>query len=285
MSVRLLSFTTTTTQLRQQTVYTRARLDADPRGAAFRDLFKQLHADWRVLATKEFDLQDALNINSAGVEYADLEADLFVDEVDAATTDNSSLRPLFFGTKTPSVFKRPIAGSQLTAMETWPATLKNAQDPAVKALAEGCVAVLEKANAAVKQRTEAARALREFYATGERRRYTERLNAARVEVFSHFDTLVINDPSLGLTRQYARAFFLQNTYESDPTPEEELLLLQGELETLRQDLIVKEERQKELLALKESREREDVLAQERQSKIEELERELTSLKQASRKRA
>jgi hypothetical protein len=286
MSVKLLSPTnTTTTNLRQQTVFTRARLTADPRGEPFRGRFDALREDWRKLSAREFDLQDEQTTASAELLYADFEADAFVDEVDKATEQDTGLRKLLFGNKQPAAFKRPIAGVQLASMETWIQTLANSKLPTSKELTEKCFFVVDKAKAAVRRRNEAARALKEFNTTGARKQYTDKLNAARVEVFNHFDSLVVTNPSLGLTRQYARGFFLQGENDGTLTSEEELTLLQEELEGLRQDTELKEERVKELLLLKEARDQEDAREQERQAKIADLERELSALKaQPPRKR-
>jgi hypothetical protein len=285
MSIRILPFNTSTTNLRHQMIYSRARLHADPRGEPFRSRFDQLRLDWRVLAVRELDLQDEQIEANAGLEYADFEADAFVDDIDSATEDDAGLRKLLFGNKAPSIFKRPIAGIQLVAMENWTQTLANSKLLNAKELTEKCFFVVDKAKTAVRRRNEAARALREFNATGVRKVYTDQLNAARVEVFNYFDQLVVTTPSLGLTRQYARAFFLQSDNEGVLTPEEELILLQANLEELRQEMEAKEERVKELLLLKEAREQEDTKEQERQAKIAELERELNSLKaQPSKKR-
>jgi hypothetical protein len=284
MSIRLLPPTTNMPSLRQQLIYSFAKLHADPRGEPFRARFRETRDQWRALLIQENDLQDVVTTSQAEVEYADFEADVVVDEVDSVVGSDEALRKLLFNGKPPSIFKRPIAGAQLTAMETWQQTLLNAKASEVSALALKCATAVATARDAVKRRSEANRALKEFYVTSGRRDFIDKLNALRVEVFNYFDQLVVSNPQLKLSRQYARGFFLQSPEDGALSLEEELTIVQAEAEELRQELALKEERIKELIARKEAAEQEDAKEQERQSKIAELERELTALRGSGRRR-
>jgi hypothetical protein len=262
-------------QLRKQIIHTKTRLHADERGEPFRALFEQLQKDWRELLLREVELQDGQTITAAEVEIEDVGLDVIVDEVDEITENNESLRGLLFKGKSPSVFKKPIAGVQLGGMETWEGTLARAATTELQMLSSRVSGQVLRAKMAVAKRAEAGQLLREFYTTAERKQFIERVNTARVEVFTYFFKLVTKTP--GLTQQYARSFFLQVS-DGAYRAEEDLAAVQERLEELRQELAQYEAREKELIALKEAQAQEEAQESAQKAREEELERELNAIR-------
>lgn len=278
MALATLPLTTTVPQLRKHIIFTYSRLHTDSRGEPFLARFEQLQKEWRELSRLEIDLQDTQTTLSAQLESDDIGLDVLVDEVSEATTEDPALHDLLFKGKSPSVFKKPIAGVQLDNMERWEGVLLRSSLPAARALAPRVAAQVAKARATVGKRSDAAQRLREFYATAERRRFIEQVNVARMEVFTHFINLIAQEPALRLTQQYARSFFLATAEYNTSRPEEELSQVQERLEELRQELVQFEEREKELLALKEAQAQEEAQELAQRTREEELERELAALK-------
>jgi hypothetical protein len=285
MPAPLLAATTTILQIRAHLVHTLSRLTIDPRGEPFRQKFKDLREEWKTVQLQEIDLQDARVEAGAVLVYQDLNLDTFTDKVDELTEGNPQLRGLLFGDKTLYTFKRPIAGSQLRAMESWKDTLASGDAPTeAQAMAPEAEALVTAAQEAEAAREGIKRRLKEFYAIGARKRFIDKVNVARAEIYHHFSQLLTTNPELRLDRRYPYSFFLQREGEATLEIEDELAQLNEQIEGHQEQLSLLEGRRAELLAQKEAQDREAAEERARQERIVELQRELSALQTKGRKK-
>lgn len=283
MPVPMLAATTTVAQLRAHIVHTLSRLTVDPNGEPFRQRFKELREEWRTLQGEEIDLQDSKVDAGAVLIHRDLNLDAFTDKIDELIEEEEGLRRLLFQGKTVSSFKRPTAASQLRAMETWGETLGSSHAPVeVQALAPEVIALVSAAKEAETNREAIKQRLKEFYAIGARKKFIEKLNFARAEVYHHFSKLLIDHPKLD--RRYPYTFFLQRESEAARELEDELAQVREQIEEHQEQLGQLEARLVELVAQKEAQDREVAEEAARQERIAELQRELSALQNKTRKR-
>jgi DNA repair exonuclease SbcCD ATPase subunit len=286
MPVPLLAADTPIPQIRAHIIYTLSRLSVDPRGEPFRQKFKDLREEWKGVQLQEIDLQDARLEAGALLFYRDLDLDAFTDRVDALSERDPRLRELLFGDKTTYSFKRPTAASQLRAMEPWSETLGSPNAPAAaQAMAPEAEALVNAAKEAEATREESKRKLREFYAIGARKRFIDKVNVARGEVYSHFSKLLSDHPELRLDRRYPYTFFIQREGEAAPELEDEIALIKERIEEHHDQLDLLEAHLQQLIAQKEARDRDASEGKARQERILELQRELSVLQNKNRKKS
>jgi hypothetical protein len=283
MSASQVPFNTSLGQIRQHIVYTLTRVTIDPRGASFVERYKALREEWKALQLQEFDLQDNRTEVSARLEAQDDSLDSFTDRVGDASAGNDRFRTMLFGDKTPSAFKRPIAGVQLKAMETWPSTLSSPDAPAnLQVFAGEASELVKTALETAANKEESNRKLKEFYAIGAKKKFIDKLNLLRDETHRHFSQLVSEHPELGLGRRYPASFFLQREGEAALELEDEISFLRGQIEEGKDNLELLEIRLRELLTKKEALDREASEDKARLEKIEALKQELALLQNKKR---
>ena len=283
MSASQIPYSASLNQVRQHIVHTLTKLTVDPHGAPFLDKYRGLREEWKGLQLQEFDLQDAKTESNARLEAQDDRLDQFTDKVDEASKDNERFRAMLFGSKTVSAFKRPIAGTQLKAMDTWPGTLSSPDAPAhLQLYAEEAGKLVKDADLFVTDKEECNRKLKEFYAIGAKKRFIEKLNLLRDETHRYFSQLVSEHPELKLGRRYPSSFFLQREGEAAIELDDEIAYLRAQIEESRDNIELMELRLKELLTKKEALEQEANEEKARQERIEALKQELALLQNKKR---
>lgn len=205
------------------------------------------------VAEEDVVLGDALLEARAKAFSVDLDLNGLLDQVTAAVHGGKKpdlylpLHQLYFGgAVAPSEAKRPILGTQLDVMRSWPGLLGKATQPALVALAQSVtdgVAAAESATAAVA----AAQAnLDKFRLDGNGRKLFDSYNALAATTFGALKTLVHDHPELKLGSDWAESFFLHETRSAVPTTvgqaEESLKKARNELAAAEQRVAAAEQR-------------------------------------------
>lgn len=203
--------------LRHSLLFTLVRLTLDPRLQAFVAGFEQLQTEWWDIYKHEQSLLDDQMAAKANVEYTDMNLDETSDGVAAALlleTGNNRKAPLFtryFGSMAPSRFRRPLLGSQLEAMRTWPESLKESKIPALMAYGETLVTQIAAADEAVKQLSMAEQKLKDSRMVGSTKSFFDKVNGARKQLNGDVSKMLHEHPEWSLGRDYVAALFEHET--------------------------------------------------------------------------
>jgi hypothetical protein len=200
-------------------LFTLVRLKLDPRLQPFVQVFEQLRADWSDVCKQERELVSARLEAEAKVDYADAELDRTSDGIAFAIlleTKNNRKAPLFtryFGSQPPSRFRRSVLGPQLTAMRTWPPSLKESPIPALSAYGDTLTAQIEAADEALMLVSVAEQKITDFRLFGSRKQLFDKVNGARKQLHGEVSKMIHDHPEWSLTRDYVNALF---EHESAP---------------------------------------------------------------------
>jgi len=190
-----------------------ARIKSDPNAAAYVADFTAFGSTWAAVDQKELGFEDAVAAADATVVAADAAIDALVDKVAAAifggkkVAANPALAQLFFGSLTPSKFKRPILGTELQSVQGWPAKLAAAALPALQALAAPVTAAVGAGNAAAKAFSDALVARDGFRLGGDRQRAFDAFNSLCARAYGGLKAFAHDHPELELPPTYAESFF------------------------------------------------------------------------------
>ncbi len=202
-------------------LFTLVRLKLDPRLQAFVQPFEQLRDNWLDVRTQERELVEARIEAEAKVASADAELDRTSDGIASAIlfeTKNNRKALLFtryFGSQQPSRFRRSLLGPQLTAMRTWPPSLKESPIPALCAYADPLTAQIEAADVALSGLSVAEQKLIDFRSFGPRKQLFDKVNGARKKLHGDVAKMVHEHPEWNLTLAYASALFEHDSGSPD----------------------------------------------------------------------
>jgi len=190
-----------------------ARLKSDPNGAPYLADFTAFGPQWNAAAQKETALEDAVVDADAAVVSADAVLDALVDKVAIAihagkkVNVNLPLHELYFGTLTASQFKRPVLGSELQNVQSWPSKLTAATVPALQVLASMVAAAVTAGNGAAKSFDDALAARGSFRLGGDRQKAFDAFNSLCAKAYGGLKAFAHEHPELGLASNYAESFF------------------------------------------------------------------------------
>lgn len=190
-----------------------ARIKSDPNAAAYVADFTAFGPTWVAVNQKELTYEDAVDAADAGVVAADASIDALVDKVSVAifagkkVAASQPLATLYFGSLTPSKFKRPILGTELQNVQGWPALLAAAPQPALQALAAPMTAAVNAGNAAAKAFSDALVARDGFRLGGDRRKAFDAFNSLCARAYGGLKAFAHDHPELDLPAAYAESFF------------------------------------------------------------------------------
>jgi hypothetical protein len=193
--------------------FTLIRLKLDPRLQAFAPAFEQLRAEWSDVRKQERELVEARIEAYAKVAYADAELDRTSDAIASLIlieTKNNRKALLFtryFGSQQPSRFRRSVLGAQLTAMRTWPPSLKDSQIPALNAFADPLSAQIEAADEALAGVSVAEQKIVDFRTFGARKQLFDKVNGARKQLHGEVSKMIHERPQWNLSQAYVSALF------------------------------------------------------------------------------
>jgi hypothetical protein len=240
MATRILPYDITTARLIEEIVSTYAKLKAHPLSAVYAPEFKEKLEEGTQLIFSELNLTVRKVSAQSVIEYIDENLNEIVDALDNATDSKNEqlrrLRALFFGAKSPSVFKKPILGAQLAAQRTWLSPLQAPGAPEVlQKIGAQLSEQVDAADAATKERDAAAQEARDFKTIGARVKFIDGLNALRKNTYNGLDALLSTHPEL--TRDFPSRFFIKrSSYEASETLEEERERLTNQSEDLKEEL-------------------------------------------------
>jgi hypothetical protein len=190
-----------------------ARLKSDPNAAAYVADFTAFGPTWVAVDQQELAYEDAVAAADAAVVAADEAIDALVDKVTVAISGGkkvvagSPLLALYFGSLTPSVFKRPILGTELQNVQSWPALLAKATQPALQALGAPITAAVAAGNAAAKAFNDALAARGSFRVGGDRQKAFDAFNSLCAKAYGGLKAFSHDHPDLALPSTYAESFF------------------------------------------------------------------------------
>ncbi len=190
-----------------------ARIKSDPNAAAYVADFTAFGSTWVAVDQKELAYEDAVAAADAAVVAADEAIDALVDKVSAAifagkkVAASQPLAQLYFGSLSPSKFKRPILGTELQNVQSWPAHLAAAPQPALQALAAPTTAAVSAGNAAAKAFSDALAARDSFRLGGDRQKAFDAFNSLCAKAYGGLKAFAHDHPELELPSTYAESFF------------------------------------------------------------------------------
>jgi hypothetical protein len=201
-------------------LFTFVRLKSDPRLQGYVPIFEQLLAEWWDVYKAERGILDEGVTADAAVSCADQALDRTSDGVagtiliDVGNNRRSPLYLRYFPSESPSRFKKPKLSEQLAAMRTWPPSLLDSPNPALKAYGAALVAQIDAADEAVARVSTADQKLADFRTTGARKQFFDKVNGARKKLHGEVAKLVHDHPEWNLPKGYVNALF-----QHEATPE------------------------------------------------------------------
>ncbi len=190
-----------------------ARIKSDPNAAAYVADFTAFGPTWVTVDQSEMAYEDAVAAADAAVVSADEAIDALVDKVAAAVfggrkvAPNPALAQLYFGSQTPSQFRRPILGTELQNVQAWPAHLAAATQAGLQALAAPMTAAVSAGNAAAKAFRAALAARDSFRLGGDRQKAFDTFNSLCARAYGGLKAFAHEHPDLSLPSTYAESFF------------------------------------------------------------------------------
>lgn len=202
--------TSSLTAVRDDLVFTDARLLADPNVATHAKSIQGILTDWEVVQRQQFAHWDAITKAEALVGAADDNLDdfipVFANSIRSTAGEKSATWNLFFKV-TPYEFAAPVLGNQLEAMRRWVQLL--AKQPELAAHKKPLEKLIADADAAVKARTEATLANEQFRTTGGLAKFFASMSKTRDTVAAAIDTVAAKSKTL--PRNYTSRFFRSRT--------------------------------------------------------------------------
>jgi len=210
-------------EIRDDLVYLRHRLRADPRAADLAKPIAALLDQWPTVHAAQLAHADAQTEAQGDVALADDALDARVDAFDNDARhhvggDRDDPRYTLYFTETPFELKRPVLNEQLDTMRDWQEHLKSEESPTLRAHAKGLAAELAAGDAALKARAEADAKNAAFRSTGAYAKYVQKVIAGRDRAWSELDGRRAKQPA-GTPRGWASSFFRPRR-QSPPTPDD-----------------------------------------------------------------
>jgi hypothetical protein len=167
---------------------------------------------------------------------------------------NDPLYEHYCGKKRPYEYKRPILGEQLEDMRRLAALLRNpATVPTLAALVELVEGAVANADEAVVSRDKAQQDIASFRNIGERKLLIDAFNELRGLIYEKIVALQKGATGRTLEDEYAEGFFRRPKSRSQSEGKAEARKLTEEVNALREQLALKENRLKEIEAEEEER--------------------------------
>jgi len=281
-AIRTLDARTALPTLLVEICYTLSRLRAHPLGAPYVAMFEGLRAQYTQTYTEDVELLEGQADAQAVVDVADEDLNDLADRFSRTLltiTKSDRGHPLYryyFPDKDLAGLKRPVLGSQLTAMTAWVSPAQASEHPAIQAMAPELAAAVAAGAQAEKNKKEAARLRREFRDLGGRREFVDALNAARKE--AHGGLAKLPHTQTGLPANFADRFFRRDPGRPEVDEEEETSeTVRARIEELHTAIAAAEERLAELLAEEEVEARAAQARAAQEAKVAELDRAMAEL--------
>ena len=190
-----------------------SRAKSDPNAAAYLPELTAYGAQWAQANQTELDREDAVSDADATVVSADAALDALADEVTVVIHGAKKLdvnlpaHQLFFGSETPSQYKKPQLGTQLEKSQGWPALLGQSNMPALLALTAAGAEAVQGGNLAATALDTAITARDAFRLGGERQKAFDAFNSLCSKMYGGLKSFAHDHPELKLPGGYAESFF------------------------------------------------------------------------------
>lgn len=211
-------------------------------------VFEALLTDWRVTLEKEIELDGQVADSSVAAAVVDMELDVFAERTSATLLTlngrkrTDALYLHYFKGKPPHLFTKPTLGTELAAMSKWPSSLLASEHPALNALGAELPDLIERASKAETKQEDATRERSDFREVGDRKKFIDRVNAARKEAYGILSTLP--HKHTGLPSNFADQFFKRD--RSKVEEEVTLEALEQEIAEMQSELTAKQKLRDEL---------------------------------------
>jgi hypothetical protein len=248
-TVRTLSQKSSLIAIRSHIVFTLRHLESDPLTTSLAPSFQSLLDEWPTHFQTELDLNDQVDDGQIVVTAVDGRLNRFADrtskELLTITGDSrTNVLYLHYFDKPLHLFKKPILADQLTAMQGWISSLQASEHPSLKALAPELIPLIAEADQAVRDKSKAEQALASFREIGDRKRYIDRVNALRKEMYGALATLP--HKHAGLPSTFADGFFRRSKVKGEEAAEPTIASVEAEITALHADLAARQAKLKEL---------------------------------------
>ncbi len=236
--------------------FTHRNLDANPLTKSHTPPLSALLGEWNTTFQLELDLSDQVDHTTLHVIAIDRSLNQLAKRVSnelLLITGNDSSHSLYqhyFQGKAPHVFIRPIMGKQLESMRAWIPSLAASDNPALKALGQELVPLIQQADQALSAKTTAEAALSQFKDIGERSQLINKINAALKSLYGALAAMAHNNPTL--PSNFADGFFLRERVKGEVPEEPTVESVEEEIAELS---VALDEKQKQLEGLKAEREK------------------------------
>lgn len=201
-------------------------------------LFEELLTAWKVTQEKEIELDGQIADSTVAAAIVDMELDVFAERTsNTLLTLNNKKRTdalylHYFRGKPPHLFTKPTLGTELAAMKKWPSSLLASEHPALNALGAELPDLIERASKAEKKKEDTAQERKDFREVGDRKKFIDRVNAARKEAYGVLSTLP--HKHVGLPLNFADQFFKRDRSKDEEEVtlealEQEIVEMQAEL--------------------------------------------------------
>jgi hypothetical protein len=203
--------------------YSLCRSQAHPLATPHVPTFQALRQDWKDVHAIELTLLEAIAAAQAKLDAAHYDIHDFnsrFSKVVLTITKDDRKHPTyiyFFSDATLSDFNQFALGKKLRAMKTWLPVLSTSDLAPLKAMAPELAKLLTATDEAVEAKFTARQQNRQFRDVGERKRFVDKLNGVRKEVYGMLAKLPYTQP--GLPTDFADQFFRSASAEDDKEEE------------------------------------------------------------------
>jgi hypothetical protein len=205
-------------------------------------VFEELVTDWKVTQEKEIALDGQVADTAVAAAILDMELDAFAERTSTTLLmlngkkRTDALYQHYFEGKPPHLFIKPTLGSELAAMKKWPTSLLASEHPALNALGAELPDLITRASQAETKKTDAVTERSDFREVGDRKKFIDRVNAARKEAYGILSTLP--HKHVGLPSNFADQFFKRD--RSKVGEEVTVEALEQEISELQAELTAKQ---------------------------------------------
>jgi hypothetical protein len=237
--------------LYEEFYFTLGRLRRHPFTKALASDFEPFESTLQTTLLNELKLIGLRHEGEAAVEFVDVDLDQLVDAIAAVTLieskgdRNGIPYAHYFSAQRPSDLRRPVLGSQLDTMRSWPSSLKTSSNEVLAGYGTKLETKLSEADQSETFQRNAISQLSDFRTVGGRKTCIDELNARRKSLHGKLGELQHQHAEIG--NGWADSFFRQGNGSEKPTVreiEKRLIAAEEELASLRkqrEDLLAQEE--------------------------------------------
>jgi hypothetical protein len=214
MPARKLDRSSSMSELRREIVWSQAACEGDPIARPQAQRFGQLLEEWQPTFFNTVQYEDGLLRAEQAASRINDRCDDHIDEFHLAVLtvtgeDRSAPHYTLYFQEPPSRIKRLVLDPKREMLRDWLPILGREEDPRLKPFHAKFTQDVADADAALKARTAADKALRHSREVGEVSQLYDRVEQVRDDVYGLLDQHRAQHPELALPRNFASRFFLK----------------------------------------------------------------------------